>query len=117
MNPWVGDVKYKFANCWVRTLGRGHDKCKSVCGMFPGAGLHSQQWGRKACAARAVKALCELGGKGSLSQHAASIARQLLQVCLPTSMVGCLLQSSQRQSSGLQHLPLIAHKQATCSPF
>ena len=34
-------------------------------------------------AARAVKALCEIGGKGSLgSQHAPGIARQLLQVCL-----------------------------------
>lgn len=44
------------------------------------AGLQSQQWGRKIGAARAVKALCKLGGKGSMSQHAISIARQLLQV-------------------------------------
>ena len=46
------------------------------------AGLQSQQWGRKVCAAKAVKALCKLGGKGSLSHHAAGIASQLLQVLL-----------------------------------
>ena len=48
--------------------------------VMSNAGLQSQQWGRKIGAARAVKALCKLGGKGSMSQHAISIARQLLQV-------------------------------------
>ncbi|CAK0785632.1 hypothetical protein CVIRNUC_008843 [Coccomyxa viridis] len=41
--------------------------------------LHSQQWRRKICAANAIKALCKLGGTGSLSVHAAGIGKQLLQ--------------------------------------
>lgn len=57
----------------------------SVCDGMPGAGLQSQQWGRKVSAAKAVKALCELGGNGSLAQNAASIARDLLQVRLRIS--------------------------------
>ena len=44
------------------------------------ADLQSQQWGRKICAANAIKVLCKLGGKGSLSFHAAGIGKQLLQV-------------------------------------
>ena len=59
---------------------------KSVTMLWTsGTGLQSQQWGRKVCTARAVKALCEIGGKGSLAQHAPGIARQLLQVCLLTA--------------------------------
>ena len=73
---------------------------------MPGAGLQSQQWGRKIGAARAVKALCKLGGKGSMSQHAVSIARQLLQVhahALPSLQLP-------------QHLPLVNCMRGT-DPF
>ena len=69
-------------------------------------GLQSQQWGRKVGAARAVKALCEIGGKGSLAQHAPGVARQLLQVRLLAA--GCF---------SLWHPPTVSAYLATLLPY
>lgn len=44
------------------------------------AGLASQQWGRKTCAAKSVLLLIEIGGARTLSAHVDKLADGLLQV-------------------------------------